>query len=347
MQAPQPHPLPVRRLSIAAECAEGLASLQPERPRSIVQLHRSQGNFQLQEFSWGQASIQRERWGSGVRLQQGRPTSYVAFAVITRVEGDARWMGSPFETGSILRIAEPWEAVTSGPLEYLTFAVGRSALDAAEARVLDPHETPVPFENRIGRARGIELLVRNLRRALKVLPTSDPSSTAFATAEEDLIQLAMRIDRSSSLMSVARIAPPSVRTGSIRRIDAYLEASGDVIPSIPTLCDVAGVSERTLEYAFRERFGLTPVRYLKLRRLNLVHRRLETPDPECESVTEVALACGFYDLGRFAGDYRELFDELPSETLARSRSRSSRRVARSRVGRDYATSTAPAASRAR
>jgi transcriptional regulator GlxA family with amidase domain len=34
------------------------------------------------------------------------------------------------------------------------------------------------------------------------------------------------------------------------------------------------------------------------------------------SVKEAAYSCGFTEMGRFSGRYRELFDCYPSETLA-------------------------------
>jgi AraC family ethanolamine operon transcriptional activator len=116
----------------------------------------------------------------------------------------------------------------------------------------------------------------------------------------------------------------------VRRVEEYLDAHRGEAPSIPALCSIAGVSERTLEYAFRELVGVTPVRYLKLRRLNQVRRALRAPEAGARSVTEIALRAGFYDLGRFAGEYRALFGELPSQTLAAGRVRAG--VARLEAG---------------
>ncbi len=50
----------------------------------------------------------------------------------------------------------------------------------------------------------------------------------------------------------------------------------------------------------------------------LAPRKLQNPNHERQSVTEIVAGCGIYELGRFAGEYRRLFGELPSETLARS-----------------------------
>ena len=78
------------------------------------------------------------------------------------------------------------------------------------------------------------------------------------------------------------------------------------------LCRELGVSDRTLRFAFRERFGLGPMVYYKCLRLNAVRARLK----KCPyaAVAEVANEFGFHHLGNFASDYRRLFGERPSQT---------------------------------
>jgi transcriptional regulator GlxA family with amidase domain len=52
--------------------------------------------------------------------------------------------------------------------------------------------------------------------------------------------------------------------------------------------------------------------------MHLARRALRDADPERTSVTEIATAHGFWELGRFSVEYRNLFDESPSMTLRRS-----------------------------
>jgi AraC-like DNA-binding protein len=59
-----------------------------------------------------------------------------------------------------------------------------------------------------------------------------------------------------------------------------------------------------------------PARYLRLRRLNAVRRELLRAKPGTVRVTDTAMRWGFWELGRFAREYRALFGELPSETVA-------------------------------
>jgi AraC-like DNA-binding protein len=91
--------------------------------------------------------------------------------------------------------------------------------------------------------------------------------------------------------------------------------------SAASLCAIGGVAERTLQYAFRERFGLTPAAFLKARRLAAVRDRLLRADESEETVGDASAALGFWHLGHFAADYRRAFGEAPSETLRRAPSR--------------------------
>ncbi len=87
--------------------------------------------------------------------------------------------------------------------------------------------------------------------------------------------------------------------------------------SIEELALKNGVQERTLRRAFQGYYGLSPVEYLRLRRLHHARRLLMVGCPDQTTVTKIAMELGFWDLGRFAGAYRELFGELPSTTLRR------------------------------
>jgi AraC-like DNA-binding protein len=87
---------------------------------------------------------------------------------------------------------------------------------------------------------------------------------------------------------------------------------------LPELCALIGVSERTLRSCCAEFLGISPTRYVLLRRLKRVQVALRDADPSTASVAEIAGGCGFTELGRFAGSYRSVFGESPSTTLRRS-----------------------------
>jgi transcriptional regulator GlxA family with amidase domain len=84
---------------------------------------------------------------------------------------------------------------------------------------------------------------------------------------------------------------------------------------IGDLSRMAGVSERSLRAAFHDVIGLSPKQYAIAQRLRAAREALSTADPDTTTVTDVAMAYGFFELGRFAGRYRHAFGEVPSRTL--------------------------------
>jgi len=75
---------------------------------------------------------------------------------------------------------------------------------------------------------------------------------------------------------------------------------------------------RTLHYAFVERYGLAPARFMKARRLNGARRDLCRIVSQETKISDVANKWGFWHLGQFAKDNRLWFGELPSETRRRN-----------------------------
>ena len=86
--------------------------------------------------------------------------------------------------------------------------------------------------------------------------------------------------------------------------------------SLSNLHGITNVSERTIEYAFLERFGVTPKNYLTNIKLHEVKSVLQSPSNR-ELISRVAKEFGFNHMGQFSADYKSFFGELPSETILR------------------------------
>jgi AraC-like DNA-binding protein len=100
-------------------------------------------------------------------------------------------------------------------------------------------------------------------------------------------------------------------------MDRFENALEPIEPtSVPELCAAIDVSERTLRSCCAEFLGISPSRYLRLKRLRLAHIALRGSG---STVAEVARRCGFSDLGRFADAYQATFGETPSSTLQRAK----------------------------
>ena len=105
----------------------------------------------------------------------------------------------------------------------------------------------------------------------------------------------------------------------VLRAEEYLRAQMDRPIYTEELCDALAASASSLAEAFRAVFGVSPHRFLKLRRMSMVRAALRSYEGPMPLVKSVALAHGFWHLGQFAHDYRKTFGEMPSETLARAR----------------------------
>ncbi|MEH6412473.1 helix-turn-helix domain-containing protein [Pseudomonas sp. CGJS7] len=95
------------------------------------------------------------------------------------------------------------------------------------------------------------------------------------------------------------------------------EEEGLSTATLQTMCQGARVSLRILQYAFREVLGVTPLKWLRIARLNAVHSDLICHRPT--GITQCALAYAFTHLGRFSVEYRSIFYETPRQTLHRAR----------------------------
>jgi AraC-like DNA-binding protein len=111
--------------------------------------------------------------------------------------------------------------------------------------------------------------------------------------------------------------PSPHRLSVMARFEQMLQAQSDEPLYVTDICASIGVSERTLRLHCQHQLGMSPHRYLWLRRMNLVQRALAHAEPALKTVTEIANDYGFAELGRFAVSYRELFGESPSVALRR------------------------------
>ena len=175
-------------------------------------------------------------------------------------------------------------------------------------------------------AKGVEALrigdaaMRPLRSCLSRICQSiraDPDSLSDARLVQQLtFELPSRLIAAihQGQGSCPEASPPK-RQSAIARAEAFIEQHAAEGIGVRELCRVAGVSERTLQYAFLERFGIGPKEFLNAFRLVAVRRQLRAADPRTTKVADVANAWGFWHMGQFAADYRRRFEELPSDTL--------------------------------
>ncbi|NAR48534.1 helix-turn-helix domain-containing protein [Acinetobacter haemolyticus] len=88
------------------------------------------------------------------------------------------------------------------------------------------------------------------------------------------------------------------------------------IPSIPALCKSIGISQRALQSCFIEVMGISPAQYIRVIKLNHIRRILKASNPETTLIQDIAYDWGFWHQSNFIHNYKMMFGELPSQTLA-------------------------------
>jgi len=88
--------------------------------------------------------------------------------------------------------------------------------------------------------------------------------------------------------------------------------------SMTDLERLSSYSRRGLHYAFQERFGCSPMRWVRQERLSCALARLQRPEPN-DSVTSVAQSCGYRRAASFSQDFQRRFGVRPSELLRESK----------------------------
>lgn len=100
------------------------------------------------------------------------------------------------------------------------------------------------------------------------------------------------------------------------KAENFIRENASERPSVSEIANAAGVSARTLHKLFLQYKGLPPQQALLRARLQAVRDELERCGVSTK-ITDVALRWSFFDLGRFAGQYKRLFGEIPSQTVMR------------------------------
>jgi len=143
-------------------------------------------------------------------------------------------------------------------------------------------------------------------------PTA-PAPLVLAELEQ-AVMVAFLIGNASNFSRMLHGDPRSIGPWQVRCAEEYIAAHWDQPITIEALAMATGVSTRTLFHSFKKARGYSPMALVKQIRLQKAKQMLSTPQADT-SVTGIAYACGFGNLGHFAHDYLQKFGERPSDTL--------------------------------
>jgi AraC-like DNA-binding protein len=213
-----------------------------------------------------------------------------------------------------------WMSVTMpvGLFEVHAAAIGRSDLAriGKEKRVISPPKQLLDCFT--ASAAGAAALVRNRGMSALKGPRQELVSgllnalSAAITGSYNEVSLPTRKSRSTS--------------DAMTKALEYVRGQQWGGTTVEDLASAADVTSRTLLRMFRQQLGIGPASYLKMRQLNIVRRALRGKLGSSSTITNIMSEHGVTEFGRFASEYRALFGERPSDTVARSRAQIERRT---------------------
>jgi AraC family ethanolamine operon transcriptional activator len=286
-----------------------------------VQVEKGDFHGQLVHSASEQLRLDWGRYSLAVLARGGLNAERVSLALLIGGTGPWRVLGVQARNGDIVVLPEGGELVVTLPTrpQWLVMQVPCQRLetmgidlaglrsssgwhvavhdDAAQQTIRDVASILMPTDAADGTS--VQLDDALLTQAHEHLFAGIVSAWAATTAS--------RGERHEPLSSTERWRV-------VRRAEDYLADRLDDTIRMDELCGAAHTTLSRLERAFREVLGLSPRRYLILRRMAAARSELLAAQPGT-TVTGTAMRWGFFHLGRFAEDYSALFGELPSQTL--------------------------------
>ncbi|WP_330110413.1 helix-turn-helix domain-containing protein [Methylophaga thalassica] len=303
------------------------AAALPMWSQDYTQLDKGQFSGTVTSVACQGVQIFREGMNRSVdELASAPPDSYV-IGLPTIVEGNALWCGSKLNKNSLITLDKNDELLfrTSHSSEINAAVISEQRLEEYAERVekvdlrhlmkkVNPVERlPPAIQSRLLAILyiGTEHMAKNIQDGV-----SHPNSwrqfedSVFGICIEALSAVSSNNSRQHEYR-VHRYIVKSVR-------ELTLAQHCDPI-TIGDICTSLNISRRTLNHAFQQVLGITPVTYMRNIRLHKIRAELQYQSELVNNIACVASHWGFWHMSLFARYYRELFGECPSETLERSR----------------------------
>jgi len=101
----------------------------------------------------------------------------------------------------------------------------------------------------------------------------------------------------------------------VRRAIDFIRAHANQVITLADIAAAAQTSPRALQEGFKRFKETTPMTYLRNVRLMRAHEDLLDPTKP-RSVSGIAVSWGFFHMGEFSAQYKQVYGRSPSETLA-------------------------------
>lgn len=301
--------------------AETINALYRAQRIDWVQMERGPFQGSLSVVDLGSMRVSREEFNLGWRRNGELRPDHLLVGLTLHPATRVRWFGSKVGSNDL--------CVTGNTLD-----VGAESFGSGFAVMIDA----ACMRERFGSVAGIGELLDNCQRAhLQTSPAYAPRLRSFmrglftmldiapATVMRPIVAAVLERDLVPLLAGALGGAPGGAhhhhnrRVAAVRACERFMQEHVDAPITLYDLSQVTGMQPRSVANAFEAVTGLTPMAYLRARRLSGVRRALQRPEGGNVRIIDVAADWGFWHMGHFTAAYQSMFGETPSETLRRWR----------------------------
>ena len=246
----------------------------------------------------------------GILYEVASPKGTISVGVVEELEDKACFGHTKLKEGRVVIFDDkkPYSMVTNGRFRAAIVSFPKKAYREL-SRELAKHNLEAVGDS----DRRLQTLLENILKKVEKDPSILDNETKAAEMEEEVMQTV------TSLFQEQTPTLPKLTKGEKIALQIrdriYKRLSKKV--TIASLAQEYGVSEQTLQNAFKSLFGFTPSRFLRNLKLNHVRRALIKADPDEDAIVHVAKRWGFTHMGHFSRYFTDLFGENPSVTLKR------------------------------
>lgn len=252
----------------------------------------------------GEVSFNRLCYGAEVEVVAPRLEHFylLQLTLAGTVEIESRGARMQLKPGMmvVMNPDRPYVKRWSSDATQIILRVERRLIDALAAR------TEFAYAGFAGTGR-----LAPLYRFLRYLETelADPAGTRAAERAAKPIADHLAHLMLDCMPHVGRPAAPA--PAYVRRAEQCMRERMAEDLSAATIAGAAGISVRSLDNGFKATHGMSMMRYLRARRLDAAHARLQ--QAPATSVAQVAASVGWRHGGRFAASYQARFGHLPGK----------------------------------
>ncbi len=272
-------------------------------------------------------SLNYLRYGCDVSINPGELTDFYLVQIplrgAARVRNGRTEVDAARRTGTVLNPTRETQMLWLQGCEKLLLQIDAGALNRMAERLLGRSlPCAVVFDPELQLAApALSRWEATFRAAVSVADRhaafGEAAHAHQALFEEELIT-GLLLAQPSTIQHL--LAQPGARISSaqVNRARAFILDNLSEPITVSRIACAAGCSIRSLQLAFQDSFGCTPVGFLRRQRLDHAHMLLQSL-PEDALVSEIAYDSGFSHLGRFSIAYRAAFGRSPRQTQRQNR----------------------------